>query len=132
MNRRFSVNSVTPRQHRRCRYDDHKEDSDMKKFLAVTFLGLATLAAASPASAQVNQRLHNQQQRIQQGVRTGAITHREYRHLQHQQARIARAEYRMRAHNGGHLSPGQRQRLRLRQDRASGNIYYQKHDRQSW
>lgn len=99
------------------------------KLLMLVALGLTTAAAAAPAAAQVNSRQWNQQHRIQQGARSGELTRREYYRLQGQQARIDRAEDRMRW-SGGRLTYRERARLDRRQDRASVRIHRQKHDRQ--
>lgn len=95
-----------------------------------TRMGAAALALtviATPALAGVNGRQVHQQHRIGQGVRSGEITHREAGRLERQQHRIARTEHRMRATGG--INPRERARLQARQDRASANIYHQKHDR---
>lgn len=102
----------------------------MNKFLLMAALGFGAAAVTAPASAQVNHRQWEQQHRIQQGARSGELTRGEYQRLERQQARINRTEQRMRWRNGGRLSPDQRARLEQRQDRASANIYRQKHDRQ--
>lgn len=101
----------------------------MKKILILAALGLAAAASATPAAAQINRREHNQQQRIANGVRTGQLTPREAARAEGQQARIARAERRMRA-SGGRLTFAERRRLQQRQNHASRFIYRQKHDRQ--
>lgn len=99
----------------------------MKQIIAAG-LAAATLLS-TPAMAGVNGRQHRQQDRIGQGVSSGELTRREARGLEKQQMRIARSEARMRASGGG-LSPAERERLAYRQDRASVNIYEQKHDGQ--
>lgn len=88
----------------------------------------ATLLAATAASAQVNARQNEQQHRIDNGVASGRLTPGEAAHDERQQGRIARTEDRMRARNGGPLSPGQKARLTARQDRASHHIYATKHN----
>ena len=93
------------------------------------------LLVGSPAAAQsVNtsqnpyfeQREANQEERIQQGVDTGALTPGETRYLDRQQGRINRTENRMQA--DGRLSPGERQRLNQMQNHASRDIYRLKHN----
>lgn len=103
----------------------------MKMLATFAALGLATVGLAVPAAAQINHTQHNQQQRIHQGVRSGALTQREAYRLQRNQGRINRAEDRMRA-SGGRLTYRERARLDRRQDRASARIYRQKHDRQGY
>ena len=101
----------------------------MKTLLTLAALGLA-VAGIAPASAQVDQRHYDQQHRIAQGVRSGALTGHEARRLEHQQGRIDRTEQRMRARNGGYLTPGQRARLAQRENHASRAIYRDKHNGQ--
>lgn len=101
----------------------------MKKLLMGAALGIAGVAAAAPAEAQVNWRQHNQQQRIYRGIQSGELTRREFYGLERNQARIARMEHRLRA-SGNRLTLRERVRLDRRQDRASVRIYRQKHDRQ--
>ena len=96
---------------------------------AAALLGTATLAAAAPAEARINQRQAHQQHRIYNGVASGQLTSREMVRLERQQARIARYEARSRRDGPG-LTGRERTRLERMQDRASRNIYRQRHDRQ--
>jgi hypothetical protein len=81
------------------------------------------LLIGSPAGAQTyyhppsDQREYYQQQRIQQGLDSGALTQGEARYLEKEQARIQATEDRMRA--DGRLSPWERQRLRQMQNQAN-------------
>jgi hypothetical protein len=85
------------------------------------------LLIGSPAGAQTyyhppsDQREYYQQQRIQQGLDSGALTQGEARYLEKEQARIQATEDRMRA--DGRLSPWERQRLRQMQNQANRDIY---------
>ena len=99
------------------------------KFLFAAALSLGTVAAAIPAEARINQRQDRQQQRIFRGVANGELTGREFYRLERQQGRIAGFEARSRADGNG-LNWRERYRLERMQDRASRNIYRQKHDRQ--
>ena len=98
------------------------------KIIAVTACGVAAIAAV-PAEARINQRQTHQQQRIYNGVSNGSLTARETYRLERQQAGIARLEARSRADGNG-LNWRERARIEHRQDRASRNIYRQKHDGQ--
>jgi hypothetical protein len=72
-----------------------------------------------------------EKRRILNGLRTGALTWGEYRHLEREQARIARDERRAKA--DGYVSPYERYRLNRELDRASGDIYRLKHNgRTAW
>ena len=101
----------------------------------ITMIGLALgglLLTGTPAAAQgvydpnVDQREAYQQQRIQRGIDSGALTPGETRYLEREQTRIQAAEQRMEA--DGHLSPWERQRLRQMQNQASRDIYRLEHN----
>ncbi len=100
-----------------------------RSLLACLIAGITTTALAAPAEARINQRQTQQQHRISQGVNSGSLTAREVNRLQRQQGHIAAYEARSRADGEG-LSRAERLRLDAMQDRASANIYRQKHDRQ--
>ena len=101
-----------------------------------SLVALAALAApfavsaseADVATPRIDQRQANQERRIDHGVASGALTAREAHRLQHQQVRIDRAENRAKA--DGDVTRRERAGLHLMQDRASRQIYRQKHDRQ--
>jgi hypothetical protein len=82
-----------------------------------------------PRVNEVNRREQIQQQRINQGVRSGQLTLREAGHLQRQENRIQRREaHDMAAHNG-HLTRAETRRLNRAQNRESRRIYRKKHNR---
>jgi Ni/Co efflux regulator RcnB len=100
----------------------------MKKII-LAIAAIATVGVAVPAAAQpVDQREHRQEQRIRQGERSGALTDREARRLQHRETRLHRTEARMRWRNGGHLTPQQRHRLHRMENRDSRAIHRLKHN----
>jgi hypothetical protein len=87
------------------------------------------LGMASGAMAQtVDQRHVDQQQRIDQGMRSGALTPGETGRLEHQQASIDRQEARMRDRDGGRLTRQDRHILQHRENRASAHIWHAKHN----
>jgi hypothetical protein len=100
-----------------------------RPLLAFLIAGLSTTAIAAPAEARINQRQTHQQHRISQGINSGSLTAREVNRLQRQQGHIAAYEARSRADGPG-MTNAERLRLENMQDRASRNIYHQKHDRQ--
>jgi hypothetical protein len=96
-------------------------------FLAATFaIGASTVSLAHPRG--VNSREHREQQRINQGIRSGELTRREARRVEAGLARI-RIDERF-ARMDGHLSPTERARLQRELNRESRSIYRQKHDAQ--
>jgi hypothetical protein len=100
--------------------------------------GLTFLVAAEVAYGQartygtndpgIQQRMQNMEQRIDQGVKSGALTPKEAGKLEAEQARIKQTESRMKS--DGNLTGQERQKLHNMQDRSSNHIYRQKHDRQ--
>jgi hypothetical protein len=105
----------------------------------LTILLLALMMSASPApgfaqsgtpsTPRIDQRQEKQQQRIDQGVASGALTEKEAARLQNEQDRIQKAEDKAAA--DGKLTKKERARIEHRQDQASKHIYRQKHDRQT-
>ena len=96
----------------------------------VAILGTALFAGVVPLganAAQINRREHREQVRIRQGIRSGELTRPEVRRLEAQQAKI-RIDERLARRNG--LNAKERERLKKELNRASKNIYNQKHDNQ--
>jgi hypothetical protein len=83
---------------------------------------------ATAADPGVNRRQHHQQDRIQQGVRSGELTRTETRRLEAEQRHIRREEARYKA--DGRLTGAERADLQRDLDKASRDIYHQKHDAQ--
>jgi hypothetical protein len=109
----------------------------MKTILGLTFGILMMIVFSSvDTSAQtnrrgINDREHNQRQRIVNGVKSGELTYRETARLAREQAQIRRMEYRFR-HSGDGLSSRERARLQRELNQSSRHIYRQKHDRQDY
>lgn len=91
-------------------------------------VGLAAMGAGE-ARASVNGREHVQRERIAAGYRSGELTNREAARLSARQARIRAEEWRYR-HNDGHIGPWERADLNRDLNRASRNVYRQRHDGQ--
>jgi len=100
----------------------------MKLLVAMIATLPITALASGPHGQSVNQRQHNQQARIHQGVTSGQITRPEAHRLQAEQRHIRREERAFRT--DGHLSRGERAHLRHDLNRSSRHIYAQKHDGQ--
>jgi hypothetical protein len=102
----------------------------------------ATVAAATPAAFhqqaatrdgfghanEVNARQGNQQQRINQGVRSGQMTPGETRNVEQRDSSINREAQRDRAANGGTLTGQERQQINQRQNNVSNSIAADKHN----
>jgi hypothetical protein len=101
-----------------------------KKAIAFAILALVgALALAAPSEASIDGREREQSQRIRQGRKSGALTNREAARLVREERQIRREERRFRA-NDGHLGPRERAKLNRDLNRASRDIYRQKHDGQ--
>ena len=102
----------------------------MKTIISVSSLiGLLLMGSvASAATPGVDHRQHRQHHRIAQGVRSGELTARETVRLGAQQQRVRLHERRAKA--DGTVTGRERARLHQHQNRASRNIYRQKHDEQ--
>jgi|SRR5215216_2450204 len=103
----------------------------MKKFVgvllsAVFVLGLSVVSLAH--TPVINRRERNERGRIVQGIRSGELTRREAARLRSEQFGIR--SYEARAKSDGSLTRSERYRLDRMMDRASRDIYRQKHDRQ--
>ncbi len=96
------------------------------KLLVAMIAALPITALAGPQGQGVNQRQHNQQARIHQGVKSGELTRPEARRLQAEQRHIRKEERAYRA--DGHLSPAERADLHRDLNKSSRRIVAQKHD----
>ena len=101
----------------------------MKYLAFAVALGALSIGGAAAAQGPVNARQLNQERRIDAGQRSGKLTGREAAQLNAQQRSIAMQEDRMRARNGGHLSPRDKAMLHARQERANRAILAKKHNR---
>ncbi len=89
----------------------------------------ADSAEAKAWKKRVNHRQRKQQKRIHGGLKDGSLTGKEYAKLQKKQAKLNRAEKRMRL-SDGKLTRKEAYKIEKSQDKLSKNIYKQKHDRQ--
>jgi len=101
----------------------------------VNLLAAAVLAAlVLPAFAQtqstprIDTRQERQQQRIEQGVKSDALTEKEAARLEKGQARVQKAEDKAMA--DGQVTKKERRRVEHAQDQQSRKIRRQKHDKQ--
>jgi hypothetical protein len=106
----------------------------MKSILTIAAVAAVLSSVAIPGHAAgtrdpgVNARQRNQQERVQQGVRSGELTRRETRNVREGQRDIRQLE---RAYKSdGTLSAAERADLHHEQNQASRQIYRQKHDAQ--
>lgn len=98
----------------------------------IATIGIVTLALAVPAFAQetrVDRRQDRQEQRIDKGVQSGALTPRETRKVEQGQRHVERLE--TKAQSDGTVTAREKGRLEHAQDVQSKRIYKQKHDAQT-
>jgi len=95
-------------------------------FLVATFLSVPVLAQTA---ASETQRDVNQQQRIENGLKSGQLTTSEAAKLEGEEAHVNRAE--AQALKDGKLTRAEKARITRLQNKASKDIYAQKHDAQT-
>jgi Ni/Co efflux regulator RcnB len=89
---------------------------------------LAISAMAGTRDHRVNQRQHNQHERIGQGVKSGELTKDEAKDLRTDQKSIRQEEQQFKS--DGTMTKDERQELHQDQNAASKEIYQEKHDEQ--
>jgi len=94
--------------------------------LAAVMASFAGIAMAATATPRIDRREARQQARIDQGVKSGALTPRETAHLEAGQAHVDRMETRAKA--DGHVTPAERARITRAQNHQSRAIYRKKHN----
>ncbi len=100
--------------------------------LAVAGAAASAQTAASAPGAntpRIDQRQARQEQRIDKGIASGALTKRETRRLEKEQTLVNKAEDKAKA--DGSVTAQERKRLHKMQNHASRDIYRQKHDKQT-
>ncbi len=80
-----------------------------------------------PRVNEVNQRLDNQQARINQGLANGTMTEKQAARDEAHDANIAKRESVDEAKNGGHLTKAEQNHLNKSLNKNSKRIYKQKH-----
>jgi len=97
--------------------------------VVIAALALPGLALAQTASTpRIDQRQENQEKRIEQGVKSGAINKKEAARLEQGQARVQKMENKAMA--DGKMTKQEKARIKRAQDVQSKKIYREKHDKQ--
>ena len=99
-----------------------------KTIIALAIGLMLTGAAQAQGTADMVQRDVNQQNRVEQGLQSGALTSGEAAKLEKQETHIETMQ--TNALKNGKLSPAEKARIQNAQNAASANIYKQKHDAQ--
>ena len=82
-----------------------------------------------PRRAEVNQRLDNQNQRIDQGEKSGELSPGQAKQLHREDHRMRKEERNMAARDGGHISKRDQAKLNRQENRTSKQIHREKHPR---
>jgi len=78
--------------------------------------------------SEVGKRAENQQDRIAQGIQSGQLTAGEASHLENKEAKINQEVRTDRAANGGKLTQQEKAKVNRQQNKASRQIYRDKHN----
>ena len=97
--------------------------------LKLTAIAAALFCGSAFAQTGTVQRDLNQQERIEQGVKSGSLTTREAAKLERGQARDSRLE--ARAGADGKVGPREQRRIQKSENRESRKIRREKHDAQT-
>jgi hypothetical protein len=119
---------LSPAEKQRIQRAQNQESRDINRLESNSAKGNPNSASSQRMQADV-QRNINQQQRIEQGVKSGQLTNREVGKLENGQARVDRAE--ARAGANGRVNAKEQQRIQKAENQQSKGIYKQKHDKQT-
>ena len=100
----------------------------MKRLLTLVTIGMFVVSGAAFAD-QAKKREKRQQQRINEGVKSGELTKKETLKIEKKEAQLHR-EIKKDRKDGGGLTPKERAKIDAKQDKLSKKIYKQKHDDQ--
>jgi hypothetical protein len=100
----------------------------MFKQALIIGVAMAALVPVAASAGEVQNRINNENGRINQGVNSGNLTYGEYHRLDGTADRIqAQRNGDLRA-NGGHLTPAEYHRLNREENNLSDRIYFDKHN----
>ena len=92
---------------------------------------LVALIPLAASAGEVENRIHNENARIDQGVRNGSLTYREDRSVEGRLNHIQAQRNRDLRNDGGHLTPGQYAQLNHEENNLSNRISFDKHNRRN-
>jgi len=98
-----------------------------KAFVASALLSALIVPLAANAG-EVENRVHSEQGRIDQGVRNGSLTFHEYNRVESRLDTIQAQRNRDLRRDDGHLTAGQSLRLNHEENNLSRRIYFDKHN----
>ena len=99
------------------------------KLVAAAAIATVWLPSQAQDTRRIDQREANQQKRIEQGEKSGALTKKEAKKLEKGQAHVQKMENKAVA--DGKVTAKERERIEHAQNKQSREIYKQKHDKQT-
>ena len=117
--------TLSPQEAARIQHTQNQESARINKLDNNAVSGNPNSVSSQRMQADV-QRNINQQNRIEQGVQSGALTNKETARLERGQARIDRKEARVGA--DGHVSAREQARIQHAENKQSNKIYREKHN----
>ena len=117
--------SLSPQEAARIQRAQNQASGQINKLENNAITGDPNSASSQRMQADV-QRNVNQQNRIEQGIQSGALTNREVSGLERGQARTSRME--SKASADGHIGAREQARIQNREDRQSQRIFREKHN----
>ncbi len=100
-----------------------------KLLLGALTMGLVATSTLPALAGEVGNRVENQQDRINQGVKDGQLTYGEYKSVDGSLDRINAQRKRDLAANGGKLTTAERRQLNHELNNNSDRIYFDNHNR---
>ena len=119
---------LSPAEKARIQRAQNQESRNVNRLENNAAKGNPNSASSQRMQADV-QRNINQQQRVEQGVKSGQLTNREVGKLENGQARVDRAE--ARAGANGRVNANEQQRIQKAENKQSKRVYKEKHDKQT-
>ncbi len=101
----------------------------LTKTLLATALFASFVAPLAASAGEVENRIHNENARINQGVRNGSLTYGEYHRLDNGADRLQTERNRDLRRDDGHLTAAQDRSLNRQENNLSDRIYFDKHNR---
>jgi hypothetical protein len=98
----------------------------IKALIAAT--ALVALIPLAASAGPIENRVHDQQGRIDQGVHNGSLTYGEYHRTEGRLDQIQAQRNRDLRANGGHLTGREDAHLNHEENNLSGRIYFDKHN----
>ena len=100
----------------------------MFKQALIVSIALAAFIPVAASAGEVQNRINNENARINQGVRSGSLTYGEYHRLDSGADRIQYQRNRDLRANDGHLTAAEHHNLNREENNLSDRIYFDKHN----